>query len=119
MLVYIAIRFSDARFGVSAVLALIHDVLFVFCAYSVMYLSVGGTFIACMLTILGYSINATIIIFDRVRENMKNMSAKDNLENVVNRSIAQTFTRTIYTSLTTLVMILMLALHFLVKVVIT
>ena len=108
MLIYIAIRFSDVKFGISAVLALLHDVFVVFAVYSIGFLSVGNTFIACMLTILGYSINATIIIFDRVRENMKNMSSKDDLEKVVNRSIAQTFTRTIYTSLTTLVMILML-----------
>lgn len=108
MLIYIAIRFSDVKFGISAVLALLHDVFVVFAVYSIGFLSVGNTFIACMLTILGYSINATIIIFDRVRENMRNMSSKDDLEKVVDRSIAQTFTRTIYTSLTTLVMILML-----------
>ena len=108
MLIYIAIRFSDVKFGVSAVLALLHDVFVVFAVYSIGFLSVGNTFIACMLTILGYSINATIIIFDRVRENMRNMDPKEELENVVDKSIAQTFTRTIYTSLTTLVMILML-----------
>lgn len=109
MLIYIAFRFSDARFGVSAVLALIHDVMFVFFAYSVLYLSVGGTFIACMLTIVGYSINSSIIIFDRIRENLKTMSvAKDGYETIVNTSISQTFTRNIYTNLTTFVTILML-----------
>ena len=109
MLVYIAIRFSDARFGVSAVLALIHDVLFVFCAYSVMYLSVGGTFIACMLTIVGYSINSSIIIFDRIRENLKEMnSTKYGYADIVNTSISQTFTRNIYTNLTTFMTIFML-----------
>ncbi len=107
MLIYIAIRFSDVKFGASAVLALIHDVMVVFMIYSVARLSVGNTFIACMLTIVGYSINATIIIFDRIRENMKLMG-KDDLENVVNTSISQTFTRTIYTSLTTFVMVLVL-----------
>lgn len=108
MLIYIAIRFSDARFGVSAVLALIHDVMVVFMLYSVAQLSVGNTFIACMLTIVGYSINATIIIFDRIRENIKLMDTKEGYENVVNTSIAQTFSRTIYTSLTTFVMVLVL-----------
>jgi len=72
MLIYIAFRFKDVRFGASAVLALLHDILVVLTVYSVARLSVGNTFIACMLTILGYSINATIIIFDRIRENMKN-----------------------------------------------
>ena len=109
MLIYIAFRFSDARFGVSAVLALIHDVMFVFFAYSVMYLSVGGTFIACMLTIVGYSINSSIIIFDRIRENLKIMSIeKDGYDKIVDTSISQTFTRNIYTNLTTFVTILML-----------
>ncbi len=109
MLVYIAFRFSDARFGVSAVLALLHDVMFVFFAYSVMYLSVGGTFIACMLTIVGYSINSSIIIFDRIRENLKIMDVeKDGYDKIVDTSISQTFTRNIYTNLTTFITILAL-----------
>lgn len=109
MLIYIAIRFSDVRFGASAVIALIHDVMVVFMFYSVAQLSVGNTFIACMLTIVGYSINATIIIFDRIRENVKLMDvAKDGYEHIVNTSIAQTFSRSIYTSLTTFVMVLVL-----------
>ena len=99
MLLYIAFRFSDVKFGVSAVLALVHDVLVVFAAYSIGTLSVGNTFIACMLTIVGYSINATIIIFDRIRENMRTQDSKESLEELVNKSIGQTFTRTIYTSL--------------------
>ena len=107
MLIYIAIRFSDVKFGASAVLALMHDVMMVFAIYAVGQLSVGNTFIACMLTIVGYSINATIIIFDRIRENLKLMS-KSSLDEIVNTSIAQTFTRTIYTSLTTFVMVLVL-----------
>ncbi len=109
MLIYIAVRFSDVRFGASAVIALLHDVMVVFMFYSVAQLSVGNTFIACMLTIVGYSINATIIIFDRIRENMKLMDvAKDGYEHIVNTSIAQTFSRTIYTSLTTFVTVLVL-----------
>lgn len=109
MLIYIAVRFSDVRFGASAVIALLHDVMVVFMFYSVGQLSVGNTFIACMLTIVGYSINATIIIFDRIRENIKLMDIKkDGYEHIVNTSIAQTFSRTIYTSLTTFVMVLVL-----------
>ena len=108
MLLYIAFRFSDVKFGVSAVLALVHDVLVVFAAYSIGTLSVGNTFIACMLTIVGYSINATIIIFDRIRENMRTQDSKESLEELVNRSIGQTFTRTIYTSLTTFIMVFVL-----------
>lgn len=109
MLIYIAFRFKDVRFGASAVIALLHDVLVVFTLYSVARLSVGNTFIACMLTIVGYSINATIIIFDRIRENMKEMDVKKvGLDGIVNTSISQTFTRTIYTSLTTFVMVLVL-----------
>ena len=89
-------------------LALIHDVMIVFAIYSIAQLSVGNTFIACMLTIVGYSINATIIIFDRIRENIKLMNKNKSLDEIVNTSIAQTFTRTVYTSLTTFVMVLVL-----------
>lgn len=109
MLIYIAIRFDDVKFGAAAVIALLHDVLVVFAIYSIGRLSVGNTFIACMLTIVGYSINATIIIFDRIRENlvvMKNKGAS--YESIVNTSISQTFTRTIYSSLTTFVTVFVL-----------
>ncbi len=107
MLIYIAIRFSDVKFGAAAVIALLHDVLVVFAVYSIGRLSVGNTFIACMLTIVGYSINATIIIFDRIRENMVTMN-KDSYATIVDTSISQTLTRTIYTSLTTFVMVFVL-----------
>ena len=106
MLIYIAFRFSDVRFGAAAVIALIHDVMIVFMVYSVAYLTVGGTFIACMLTIVGYSINATIIIFDRIRENLRNM--KDDYDVIVDTSISQTLTRNIYSTLTTFATIFML-----------
>ena len=100
MLIYVAFRFKDMKFGVSAVLALLHDVLCVFTVYAVARLSVGSTFIACMLTILGYSINATIVIFDRIRENLKdNQMVKQGIDVVVNTSISQTLTRSINTSL--------------------
>lgn len=109
MLIYIAIRFSDVKFGASAVIALIHDVFIVFTLYSIAQLSVGNTFIACMLTIVGYSINATIIIFDRIRENLKIMDVKKvGMDTIVNTSIAQTLTRTIYTSLTTFITVFVL-----------
>lgn len=108
MLIYIALRFSDVRFGAAAVIALIHDVMIVFMVYSVAYLTVGGTFIACMLTILGYSINATIIIFDRIRENLRDMGGKKDYDTIVNTSITQTLTRNIYSTLTTFVTVLML-----------
>ncbi len=105
MLVYIWFRFKDIRYGASAVAALLHDVLVVLAFYAIVRISVGNTFIACMLTIVGYSINATIVIFDRVRENMQTMSNKDSLEDIVNTSITQTLSRSVFTSLTTFIMV--------------
>ncbi len=105
MLLYIWFRFKDIRFATSAVAALLHDVLVVLAFYAAARVSVGGTFIACMLTIVGYSINATIVIFDRIRENLELMNKKDALEEVVNKSISQTLSRSIFTSLTTFVMV--------------
>ncbi len=107
MLLYIWFRFKNIRFASSAVIALLHDVLVVLGFYAVSRVSVGNTFIACMLTIVGYSINATIVIFDRIRENMAGAGRKD-LAAVVNESITQTLTRSIYTSLTTFVMVAVL-----------
>ncbi len=107
MLVYIWFRFKDLRFAGSAVLALLHDVLVVFGCYALVRISVGNTFIACMLTIVGYSINATIVIFDRIRENLKIMR-QSSLADVVNTSITQTLTRSIYTSVTTFLTIAVL-----------
>lgn len=108
MLLYIWVRFKDIRFAASAVIALIHDVLVVVACYALAKWSVGSTAIACLLTIVGYSINATIVIFDRIRENLKLQGAKADLAGVVNLSITQTFTRSINTSLTTFVMVLVL-----------
>lgn len=108
MLLYIWFRFKDVRFASSAVLALVHDVLVVLGFYALARVSVGNTFIACMLTIVGYSINATIVIFDRIRENMKSMGKKQDLAEVVNMSITQTLTRSIYTSFTTFITIFVL-----------
>lgn len=105
MLVYIWFRFKDIRFGASAVIALIHDVLVVLAFYAMAKVSVGSTFIACMLTIVGYSINATIVIFDRIRENLAEMKKNTDLKEVVNVSISQTLSRSIFTSLTTFFMV--------------
>lgn len=110
MLLYIWFRFKDIRFAASAILALVHDVLVVVTFYSLAKWSVGSTFIACMLTIVGYSINATIVIFDRIRENLalKKPGSKQSLQDTVNLSITQTFTRSINTSLTTFIMVFVL-----------
>lgn len=108
MLLYIWMRFKDIRFAASAILALVHDVLVVITFYAIAKWSVGSTFIACMLTIVGYSINATIVIFDRIRENLAEKNGRMSLVDVVNLSITQTFTRSINTSLTTFVMVFVL-----------
>lgn len=105
MLIYIWLRFKDVRFGASSVAALLHDVLVVLAFYAVARVSVGNTFIACMLTIVGYSINATIVIFDRIRENLQMGGSKAELKELVNRSVTQTLTRSMFTSLTTFVMV--------------
>ena len=105
MLVYIWFRFKDIRFAASAVVALLHDVLVVLAFYAAAKVSVGSTFIACMLTIVGYSINATIVIFDRIRENLGMAKKNQELADVVNTSITQTLSRSIFTSLTTFFMV--------------
>lgn len=110
MLIYIWLRFKDIRFGASSVAALIHDVLVVLAFYAIARVSVGSTFIACMLTIVGYSINATIVIFDRVRENLNGSRKKsdEELAQIVDLSINQTLSRSIFTSLTTFIMVAVL-----------
>ncbi|MCD8152551.1 MAG: protein translocase subunit SecD [Clostridiales bacterium] len=110
MLIYIWFRFKDIRFAGSAVIALVHDVLIVLAFYALSRTSVGTTFIACMLTLVGYSINATIVIFDRIRENLALEEGNRNtdLKLVVNNSITQTLSRSINTSLTTFIMVLMI-----------
>ena len=111
MLLYIWIRFSDIRFAASAIFALLHDVLFVIGVYGILRISVGNTFIACMLTIVGYSINDTIVIFDRIRENLTPLPGtptKEMLKEVANRSLTQTLARSIHTSITTFIMVFML-----------
>ena len=107
MLLYIWFRFKDFRFATSSVLALVHDVLVVIAFYALLRWSVGSTFIACILTIVGYSINATIVIFDRIREN-KALLPKATKEEIINTSVTETLTRSIYSSLTTFIMIFVL-----------
>ena len=110
MLIYIWFRFKDIRFAGSAVLALVHDVLVVLACYVFSWITVGNTFIACMLTIVGYSVNATIVIFDRIRENLKGIKEQnpESLREVANQSITQTLSRSINTSLTTFIMVFVL-----------
>lgn len=111
MLVYIWFRFKDIRFGASAIIALIHDVLVVLAVYALLRISVGNTFIACMLTIIGYSVNDTIVIFDRIRENLAKHPGKQTpelLAEIANKSLTQTLARSINTSITTFIMVFML-----------
>ncbi len=110
MLLYIWFRFKDIRFASSAILALIHDVLVVLTAYALIRISVGSTFIACMLTIVGYSVNDTIVIFDRIRENLHGLKkqSKEELTEVCNKSLTQTLSRSINTSITTFIMVFLL-----------
>ncbi len=106
MLIYISFRF-ELLSGLSAIIALAHDMLIMVSIYAIFRINVNTTFIAAMLTILGYSINATIVIFDRIRENSKFMS-KETFKDITNKSIWQTVARSINTSVTTLIMIVVL-----------
>ena len=110
MLFYIWFRFKDIRFATSAIAALVHDVLVVLTAYALIRISVGNTFIACMLTIVGYSVNDTIVIFDRIRENLHSVKKQtpETLAEVANLSLTQTLSRSINTSITTFIMVLLL-----------
>lgn len=106
MLVYITWRF-ELKFGIAAIIALIHDVLIMLAVYSILRIPVNGSFIVAILTIIGYSINDTIVIFDRIRENLK-LYPKESIENTINNSIKSSLTRTINTTLTTVMAVLML-----------
>jgi SecD/SecF fusion protein len=110
MLVYIWFRFKDIRFASSAIIALIHDVLIVLSLYAFARISVGSAFIACMLTVIGYSVNDTIVVFDRIRENHKAIRTEtaETLKELANSSLSQTLSRSISTSITTAIMVLML-----------
>lgn len=114
MLVYIIIRF-ELLSGIAAVLALLHDILIMVCCMGIFHIEINSTFIAALITILGYSINNTIIIFDRVRENIKfyaNKRLNGKLVKpayIANKSVQETIWRSINTTLTTLIMIAMVA----------
>ncbi len=99
ILLYITVRF-EFFFGVAAVIALIHDLLVVVGIYAILRLPVNSSFIAALLTILGYSINNTIVVFDRVRENRSRFGS--DIKGLINASVNQTFTRSLYTTVTTL-----------------
>lgn len=102
MVIYVTFRF-EYRFAVAAILALIHDAIFTVGMFSIFQIEVDAVFIAALLTIVGYSINDTIVIFDRIRENLENHAQKvtwDNLAEIVNRSIHQTLVRSLNTALT-------------------
>ncbi|MBR5636803.1 MAG: protein translocase subunit SecD [Pseudobutyrivibrio sp.] len=110
MLVYIWFRFKDIRFASSAIIALVHDVLIVLALYAFARISVGSAFIACMLTVIGYSVNDTIVVFDRIRENHMAVRTEnaETLKALCNESLAQTLSRSISTSITTAIMVFML-----------
>ena len=108
MLVYIFIRFKTLGFtaALTAVITLIHDALVVVAIYGVIKFPINSTFVAVILTIIGYSINDTIVVYDRIRENKKIVSKSSDLKDTINKSITQTMKRTICTSLTTIAAIL-------------
>ena len=104
ILLYIGIRFKTLGFtaAITAIIALIHDALFIIAIYGIFRLPINSTFVAVILTIIGYSINDTIIIYDRIRENKRKVTKSADMENTINLSLNQTMKRTIYTSLTTI-----------------
>lgn len=106
MLVYITIRFRF-NFAVSAIVPLMHDALVVVGLFSILHIEVDSTFIAAILTVVGYSINSTIVIFDRIRENVE-YEPKKNFDLLINDSINQTLGRSINTSVAVLLLVLML-----------
>lgn len=102
MLIYIIFRFKSWKYGVASIAGIFHDVLIVLAFYAIFNVTINNPFIAGILTVVGYSINDTIVIFDRIRENKK-IYKKDNNETVIDRSVNQTLNRSIMTSLTTLI----------------
>jgi preprotein translocase SecF subunit len=125
LLLYITLRFKKIggfSAGVTAIVALVHDVLIAFCLFVVCGMSINDVFIAVILTILGYSLNSTIVIYDRVRENKRKLGPKVKYEDLMNLSLNQTLGRTLLTSLTTflaLVVVLIVAVLFNIDTVVT
>ena len=114
IIIYVTFRFTFS-YAFSGVVALIHDILFIICIFSIFRIEVSTIFIAAILSILGYSINDTIVCFDRIRENLKTMyndnpKKEEDLVNVVNTSLRQVFVRSIITSLTTILPVITLLL---------
>ncbi|MDR1558568.1 MAG: protein translocase subunit SecF [Clostridiales bacterium] len=107
MLVYVSLRFRDIRMGAAAIMALLHDSLIVIAFYGILRIPLNYSFIAAVLTILGYSINATIVIFDRIREN-RSLMRKSPIADLVNVSVSQTMRRSVFTSLTVFIVVLIL-----------
>lgn len=107
MLIYITIRFHDVAFGLGALIPLIHDVLVMISFYTILQIPVNNSFIVALLTIVGYSINNTIVVFDRVRENRK-FYKKDDLETLCDDSIMQTLGRSLASSFTTIITVVFL-----------
>jgi SecD/SecF fusion protein len=108
MLIYIWIRFKDLRFSGSMIISILNDVLFVLVFYGVTRILVGNTFIAVMLTVFGYSSNSTIVIFDRIREGLQHKGKNADIKDIINSSISATLTRSIYTTISTVVTIAVL-----------
>ena len=111
IIIYVSIRFKWS-YAIGGVTALVHDVLIMFALFAILRLEVSSMFIAAVLAIIGYSINDTIVSFDRIRENLHGIDRKkltqDKFTEICNRSIGETFTRTIYTSVTTILPVLIL-----------
>ena len=107
ILLYITIRFKTLGFtaAITATLSLLHDALFIIAIYGIFKLPINTSFVAVVLTIIGYSINDTIIIYDRIRENKRKIVKNSDDKEIINKSISQTLTRTVYTSLTTIIVI--------------
>lgn len=108
ILLYIGIRFKTLGFtaAITAIIALLHDALFIIAIYGIFKLPINSTFVAVILTIIGYSINDTIIIYDRIRENKRKITKSSDTKDTINTSLSQTMKRTMYTSLTTITAIL-------------
>ena len=107
LLVYIIVRFKTlgVSAAITAILALVHDALFIIAIYGIFGLPINSTFVAVILTIIGYSINDTIVVYDRIRENRRKVTRSDDLKDTINLSLTQTLKRTIFTSITTLIAI--------------
>ena len=104
IMVYLALRFKQWSFGLCSIISMVHDVLIMLAFMMIFHLEVSSTFVAALITIVGYSINNNVVIFDRIRENKKLMQ-KDTIDSIANASIKQTLTRTIVTTLTTFIVV--------------